>query len=112
MAGPEYNFVENPMLTQLHNLGWQIIDQGSGVPKDPSKSLRNSFKEVVLKEVFIDAVKSINKTEDAKKWLTDAQAEEMLRAITFSTSTPLFEANKKCFELITHKEKLTVDKIV
>lgn len=110
MAGPEYNFVESPMLTQLHNLGWKVYDQGVGVPKDPAKSLRNSFKEVVLKQVFIDAIKDINKTEDNQNWLTDMQAEEMLRAITFSTSTPLFEANKKCFEILTQKEKTTVDK--
>lgn len=52
----EYQFVEKPLLTQLDSMGWHIIDQGEGVPKNPAASLRNSFREVVLKEIFSKSV--------------------------------------------------------
>ena len=32
----EYRFVEKPFLTQLQALGWEVIDQGEGIPKDPA----------------------------------------------------------------------------
>ena len=38
----EYCFVEKPFLTQLQALGWEVIDQGEGIPKDPMSSHRFS----------------------------------------------------------------------
>ena len=49
----EYHFVEKPFLEQLSKLGWTSIDQGFGIPTDPAKSHRASFREVVLKQVFL-----------------------------------------------------------
>jgi len=40
----EYQFVERQLLTQLDSMGWSVIDQGQGVPKDPAKSLRTDFR--------------------------------------------------------------------
>lgn len=48
----EYRFVEQPFLTQLTALGWEVIDQGEGIPKDPAASHRADFREVVLKDIF------------------------------------------------------------
>ncbi len=48
----EYTFVEKPLLNQLASMGWQVIDQGEGVPKDSTVSLRSSFREVVLRDVL------------------------------------------------------------
>ena len=45
----EYKFVEIPLLNQLGSMGWQVIEQASGIPSDPAKSLR-SFREVVIKK--------------------------------------------------------------
>ncbi|TXD81403.1 hypothetical protein ESY86_17985 [Subsaximicrobium wynnwilliamsii] len=54
----EYTNVEKPFLEKLRALNWRIIDQGSfGIPQDPAKSLRTSFKEVTLKKEFKKAVK-------------------------------------------------------
>ena len=50
----EYIHVEKPFLDKLRQLGWQVIDQGIGVPQDPAKSLREHFKQVVLPQVFKD----------------------------------------------------------
>jgi hypothetical protein len=44
----EYINVEKPFLDKLRQLGWQVIDQGIGVPQDPAKSLREHFKQVLL----------------------------------------------------------------
>ena len=49
----EYLFVEKPFLDQLAALDWDVIDQGPGIPTDPTKSLRTSFREVILKERFL-----------------------------------------------------------
>lgn len=52
----EYLHVEKPFLHQLSALGWKVVDQGQGfIPSDPAKSLRSSFREWFLSEVFRDA---------------------------------------------------------
>lgn len=53
----EYQFVEKPLLNQLASMNWTVIEQPTGIPTDPAKSLRTSFCEVVIKSEF---VKSIN----------------------------------------------------
>jgi len=45
----EYQFVEKPLLNQLGAMDWRVIEQPSGIPTDPAKSLRASFREVVIK---------------------------------------------------------------
>lgn len=55
----EYINVEKPFLDKLRQLGWQVIDQGLGIPQQPEKSLCNTFKEVVLPDVFKDSIKKI-----------------------------------------------------
>ena len=66
----EYLHVEKTFLDQLAGLGWVVIDQGVGViPSDPSKSLRGSFREWLLPEIFRNAVRTINTTDDGQMWL-------------------------------------------
>lgn len=69
----EYQFVERPLLTQLESMNWNVIDQGAGIPKDPTKSLRTDFREWLLRDVFLRTVREINRIEDNKTWLTDSQ---------------------------------------
>ena len=57
----EYLHVEKPFLDQLAALGWEVVDQGCGhVPADPAASLRTSFRQWLLPEVFREAVQAIN----------------------------------------------------
>jgi type I restriction enzyme R subunit len=51
----EYTEVERPFLQQLAELGWTVIDQGSGVPQDATPSLRANFRQWLLPEVFDEA---------------------------------------------------------
>jgi type I restriction enzyme R subunit len=106
----EYTNVEQPFLAKLRELGWKTIDQGGfGTPKDPTISLRTSFKEVTLKAVFIAAVRKIN-TVDGRPWLTDKQLEDLYVEITAveKSGLALLEANKAVFEKLIGKTKTTV----
>lgn len=80
----EYRFVENPFLTQLKALGWEVIDQGESIPKDSATSHRTDFREVVLKEVFKQSVSKLNLTDDGKEWLNDKQLVDLFEELTNS----------------------------
>ncbi len=91
----EYLYVEKPFLDQLGGLGWKVIDQGQGIiPSEPAASLRSSFRECILPEVFRSAVRSINLTEDGKPWLTDRQLEDLRDQILRQPHHRLLEANE------------------
>lgn len=91
----EYLHVEKPFLQQLAALGWNVIDQGQGfIPSDPSKSLRTSFREWFLPEVFRDAVRAINLTPDDEPWLTDRQLDDLRDQILRQPNRTLLEANE------------------
>lgn len=101
----EYKFVEKPFLDQLDALGWQVIDQGAGIPGDPTVSLRSSFREWVLKDELFTSLDAINQCDDETPWLTDAQKEEIYDDLT-GQSGGLIEANQAVQELLY---KYTVD---
>ena len=96
----EYVNVEKPFLDKLRQLGWQVIDQGIGIPQEPQKSLRENFKQVVLPDVFKNAIKKINTTADGKEWLTNKQLDELLREIQNFPGKSLHEANKEIHRLL------------
>ena len=92
----EYQYVERPLLTQLESMKWTVNDQGPGIPKDPTKSLRSEFREWLLKDVFLRQVRDINRTESDETWLTDSQLEQLYDDFTdFGTQKPL-PANEEC----------------
>jgi type I restriction enzyme R subunit len=90
----EYQFVEKPLLNQLASMGWQVIEQGVGIPQDPTISLRSSFREVLLKGEFIKAVKAINTLDNGQPWLTDSQLESLFDDFTHFDTTDLLKANE------------------
>lgn len=69
--------VEKPLLGQLAALGWRVIDQGPAFPIDPARSLRSSFRQVMLRQTLNRAVRAINLTEDGREWLTDKQLDQL-----------------------------------
>lgn len=106
----EYKNVEKPFLEKLRQLDWEVIDQGSfGIPQDPAKSLRTSFKEVTLKKTFKKAISKINAT-NGSEWLTDHQLEELYQEVTAleKSGRSLLEVNKSVFDLLTGKTKTTI----
>jgi type I restriction enzyme R subunit len=90
----EYTEVERPFLQQLAELGWTIIDQGAGVPQDVTPSLRANFRQWLLPEVFDRAVRTINRTDDGREWLTDRQLEDLRSQLLRHPNCTLLEANE------------------
>lgn len=90
----EYLHVEKPLLGQLAALGWESIDQGAGIPHDPSRSLRENFREWVLPDVFRDSLLKLN------PWLTDMQVDELASKIARQPSSSLLEANENIQKLL------------
>lgn len=96
----EYSFVEKPFLDQLAALGWTVIDQGQGIPTDPTKSQRASFREVTLREVCNQSVRAINTTTDGGTWLTDKQLDDLHDALFSHATQSLVEKNEAVLKLL------------
>ncbi len=96
----EYDFVEKPFLNQLAALDWKVIEQGPQFPTDPAKSLRKSFREIILRDVFRQSVRAINLMENGQPWLTDKQLEELGDQIANLPGSCLLEANENAQKLL------------
>ena len=94
----EYTEVERPFLQQLAELGWTVIDQGTGVPQSALPSLRKNFRELLLPDVFNSAVRAINRLDEGAKagesWLTDRQLEDLRSQLIRHPNRTLLEANE------------------
>jgi type I restriction enzyme R subunit len=91
----EYLHVEKPFLDQLSSLGWTVIDQGQGlIPTNPADSLRASFRECLLPDIFRQAVRSLNRTVDGRTWLTDRQLDDLRDQLLRQPNPTLLEANE------------------
>jgi len=78
-------------------MDWKVIEQPSGIPTDPAKSLRTSFREVVIKSEFIKSVNAINLYE-GKVWLTPEQLEDLYEDFTNFGVRSLLENNQQFIE--------------
>ena len=96
----ERSFVEKPFLDQLAALGWHIVDQGQGVPGDPAQSLRTSFREIILPDVFRDSLNAINQTEQGQPWLTSKQISDLRDELLSLSANSLVEANEAVLKLL------------
>lgn len=91
----EYSHVEKPMLTQLGGLGWTVIDHGNQmIPQDPARSLRTSFRDLVLPQIFRDSVRAINALPDGREWLTERQLVGLVDELFRQPGKGLLEANE------------------
>ncbi len=94
----EYQSVEKPLLAQLASMGWSVFAQSSGIPSDPSLSLRATFREVLLKQEFFRSVKAINCLDDGTPWLSENQLESLFDDFSNFDTTNLLEANETFVE--------------
>jgi type I restriction enzyme, R subunit len=95
----EYTEVEQPFLQQLQSLGWQIIDQGQGIPQDPALSLRLNFRQWLLPEVFNRSISALNRTAEGTPWLTPKQLQDLQDQILRQPNRTLLEANEAIHKL-------------
>lgn len=96
----EYTEVEQPFLCELEKLGWTVIDQGSDIPHDPSKSLRQNFRQWVLPDIFAEAVSRINVTASGEEWLSQKQLLDLQDQISRQPNRTLLEANEVIQKLL------------
>lgn len=91
----EYAHVEKPLLTQLAGLGWTVIDQGCQMlPQDPAQSLRSSFRDLILPQVFRESVRALNTLPDGREWLTERQLAGLVDDIFRQPGKGLLDANE------------------
>ncbi|AMU93100.1 deoxyribonuclease HsdR [Sphingopyxis terrae subsp. terrae NBRC 15098] len=97
----EYAHVEAPLLTQLGALGWTVVDQGSQmIPHSPAASLRSSFRDLILPQVFRDSVRALNQTSDGQDWLTERQLAGLIDDIFRQPGKGLLDANEAVHALL------------
>lgn len=90
----EYTNVEHPFLEKLREIGWHVIDKGSGgIPQDPAESMRTSFDEVVLKDEFYKMLGDLN------PWITREQKDYCYQKIT-TVNKPLVDANREIHNML------------
>ncbi len=104
----EYNLVEKSAIECFKKIGYHYIQ---GFELSPEKE-RDSYKDVILKEKFLKAIKRIN------PWLNESQALEVYRKIK-EIEHPDFSIKAKQFYdmlingvKISHKEKMRVAKLI
>lgn len=81
-------------------MDWKVIEQGAGIPKDPAKSLRANFREIVIKIEFIKTVNAIN-LHEGKPWLTPEQLESLYDDFTNFGVRSLLENNQEFINRLT-----------
>jgi type I restriction enzyme R subunit len=103
VAGPEYVQVEEPLIRQLEAMGWEHLagaPPGMVTPKDPSRSGRESFAEVLLSERLRAYVHKINLRPGVGPWLDDQRVSQVIGQLTRLGAPSLLENNRLATELL------------
>ena len=87
-------------MQKLASLGWTIINQGREIPQDPGKSLRRTFRQWILPDVFAGAVSAINTTAAGDQWLTEKQLHDLHDQILRQPNSTMLEANEAVQKLL------------
>ena len=89
----ERNHVEKPLLDQLADLHWEILDLDK--IQTPQQTFRDNFTEVVMLPVLREQLKIIN------SWLEDDQVDEVIKQLTATfPGTNLLENNRHIHNLL------------
>ncbi|MGQ7289194.1 type I restriction endonuclease subunit R [Vreelandella venusta] len=100
--GPEWQLSEQPLIAQLEAMGWTYI---KGSLDDPSATGRESFAEVVQREVLRERLRAINTRllDDGTRaeWLDDERISTAVSALTRIAAPGLIEANRMATEQLT-----------
>lgn len=106
----EYSEVEQAFLQQLAEQGWTVIDQGSAIPQAAAPSLRASFRQWLLPDVFDAAVRTINCTDDGEPWLTNRQLDDLRSQLLRQPNRTLLEANE-AVQALLFKAQVDVNEV-
>src|SRR5207244_1958711 len=92
----EYELVEKPFCAQLKAMGWQWLEGDTDVPE---LTERGSFREVLLKERLVAALRSLN-LRDGQPWLDDTRIARAIRDLEQAAGHRLMEINQSATELL------------
>ncbi|MBC7334268.1 MAG: HsdR family type I site-specific deoxyribonuclease, partial [Actinobacteria bacterium] len=90
--------VERPAINWLKELGYFYIH---GAELSPENGERESYRKVILKKRFIDAVRRLN------PWLTQTQLEEVYRKVTEIDHPDFVMKSKLFYDMLTNGVKIT-----
>lgn len=93
----EHVLVEQPFCRQLEKMGWAWLAGDTDVPE---LTERASFREVLLKERLVKALRKINLGPDGQTWLDDERIERAIRQMEPTAALRLLEANRQATELL------------
>lgn len=95
----EEKLVEQPAINWLKELGYAYI---SGSDLNPENQERDSYREVVLKKRFLEAVKRLN------PWLTDTLAQQIYKKVTELDHPDFIMKSKMFYEMLVNGAKVTI----
>jgi type I restriction enzyme R subunit len=89
--------VELPLVEQLKGMGWRHLEGDIDVPY---LTERQSFREVLLKDRLMAALRRINRDEQSQEWLDERRLNLALGALERLQAHKLMEANQQATELL------------
>lgn len=92
----EYDLVERPFCQQLERMGWTWLEGDVDIPE---LTERENFREVLLKERLVAALRRIN-LRDGEPWLDDARIARAIRDLEQAAGHRLMEVNQSATELL------------
>ena len=98
-AGPEWQYVERPLLAQLSSLGWETLIWSERRPQDNVE--RPSDRDALLERRLSAALRKINPGPDRRPWPDEARIGSAVAELrSMPPGTRLLEANQLSTELL------------
>jgi len=91
--------VEQPAISWLKELGYSYV---SGYELSPENQERDSYRNVILKKRFIEAIKGLN------PWLKQTQAQEIYKKVTEIEHPDFIMKSKIFYDMLTNGVKITI----
>ncbi|MBS2963961.1 type I restriction endonuclease subunit R [Actinocrinis puniceicyclus] len=103
-SGPEYIFVESPLIAQLEAMGWKHVRGSVGKEREPAAprlSRRESFTDSILETTLRRQLRALNLDSDGQEWLDEQRISTMAAELTrLGGADSLLEANTKATSLL------------
>ena len=98
-GGPEWEFVEKPLLAQLASFGWSVLNWPDAQPSDNVE--RSSNRAVLLEQRLRIAMRACNLDANGKPWLDGPRLDAAIAELrSMPAGMKLLEANRKSTELL------------
>jgi len=95
----EDHLVEQPAINWFKELGYSYIH---GSELSPENQERDSYKDVILKKRFLEAVKKLN------SWLTDSLAEQVYRTLKNIDHPDFIIKSKMIYDVLVNGAKIKI----